>query len=227
MEYTVPLALQDYMTVIFSAIGLTLLTRMVAQIDRELGRMALLGTVLTVAGGAFKASGKLVLAMGGPDIAVLNLGLFPLVAPGFTLVAWALYQVRRYFLDQTPLRRPWLAPLAIIALFVAGSAALGMMGGPWRVVLILQATIFNAFLLIMLALAAWGRQMRGTAVLFILTLGVVLLMAQLAGKPFGIAMVWFEQISQTIAQALFAFAAGLYGREMTTSYRRLITAQPA
>jgi hypothetical protein len=228
MEYTVPLALQDYMTVIFSAIGLTLLTRMVAEIDRELGRMALIGTILTVAGGVFKASGKLVLAMGGPDIAVLNLGLFPLVAPGFTLVAWSLYQVRRHFRDQAPLRRPWLAPLVIIGLFVAGSAALGAAGGPWRVVLIMQATIFNTFLLTMLAVAAWRRQMRGAAVLFILTLAVVLVMSQMARMPINnIGLVWFEQVAQTVAQALFALAAGAYGREMTTTYRRSLAMQPA
>lgn len=228
MEYSVPLALQDFMTVGFSAIALILLTRMVAQLDRELGRIALLGTLLAVAGGTLKAAGKLVLAMGGPDIPVLNLGLFPLIAPGFTLLAWALYHVRRYFRDQAPLRWPWLVPLVLIAVFGAASFALGRAGGPWRVVLIMQATIANIVLLLMLTVAAWGRGLRLTAVLFFATLVVVLVMSQMARMPIArIELVWFEQITQTLAQALFAVAAWQYGEEMLAQYARPVAAAAA
>jgi hypothetical protein len=228
MEYTVPLALQDYMTVIFSAVGLALLTSMVAQLDRELGRMALIGTILTVAGGAFKATGKLVLAMGGPDVAVLNLGLFPLIAPGFTLMVWSLYQIRRSFRDQPPLRRPWLVPLLIIGLVGAGSAAIFNAGGPWRVPLIALASLANILMLSMLAIASWRRGLRQAAGLFVFTLVVVLVMSQLASIPFDrIEIIWFEQVSQTIAQALFAFASWQYGQQILAQYRRPLVAQAA
>jgi hypothetical protein len=229
MGYTIPLALQDYMTVIFSAFALSLLTRMAWQMDAKIGRMALIGLVLAITGGVFKATGKLILAAGGPDVAVLNLGLFPFVAPGFTLVAWALYQVRRMFRNQPPLRRPWLVPSIIIAVVGAGVLAIGMAGGPWRVPLILLATVMNIFLLGMLILAAWGRKMWLTGGLFLTTLLIVLLMSQLAGMPDpSINMVWFMQISQTIAQALFALGAWQYGEYMLTTYRQQqLIAQPA
>lgn len=228
MEYTIPLALQDYMTVIFSALGLTLLTRMISSIDRDLGRMALIGMVMVVTGGVFKATGKLVIAAGGPTLDWLYHGLFPLIAPGFTIFVWALYQVRRHFRDQAPLKRPWLVPLVLIALFGAGSIALGAAGGPWRVVLIMQATLANIVMLVMLAVAAWRRELRGAAVLFMVTLTVVLVMSQLARMPItDIRIVWFEQITQTIAQALFAFAAWQYGQVMTNSYRQRLALQTA
>ncbi|NWF81854.1 MAG: hypothetical protein HXY37_17700 [Chloroflexi bacterium] len=224
---TVPLALQDYMTVIFSALGLAILTRMIYHLDRALGRMALIGSGLVVLGGFLKASGKLLTAAGGPDLALLHQGLFPLVAPGFVLVAWSLYHIRRVFRDQPPLRRPWLVPLLAIALFAAGSIALGMAGGPWKVPLILLATIGNIGMLVMLILAAWGRKMWFTGALFVITLIVVLLMSQLANVPdMPIGMIWFEQISQTIAQLLFALGAWNYSQKIEATYGRAMAAQP-
>lgn len=224
---TVPLALQDYMTVLFSAFGLSILTRMVYQLEQSLGRMALIGTLLTVLGGTFKATGKLVLALDGPDLVWLNQGLFPLVAPGFVIVGWALYHVRRVFRNQPPLKRPWLVPLVVIGLFAAGSIALGMAGGPWKVPLILLATVGNVGLLVMLALAAFGRKMPFSGALFLITLLVVLIMSQLAGKEMPISVVWFEQISQTVAQMLFTLGAWNYSQKIEATYMRSIAAQPA
>ncbi len=228
MVYTVPLALQDYMTVLFSGIGLGLLTSMINQMDRELGRMALIGMILTIAGGTLKATGKLIMAAGGPDLPVLNLGLFPLIAPGFTLFAWALYQIRRTLRSQPPLRNPWLVPLLVIAFFAIGSTVIGINGGPWRVGLILLATLSNFAILLMLTFASWGRKLWLTGALFFTTLVVVLVMSQLAQIPFdNIGMIWFEQIAQTIAQALFAVASWQYGQEVLNTYRTNLVPQPA
>lgn len=225
---TVPLALQDYMTVIFSALGLVILTRMIYQLNRELGRMALAGTALIVLGGFLKASGKLVSAAGGPDLALFHQGLFPLIAPGFTLMAWSLYQIRRVFRDQPPLKQPWLVPAVIIAVFGIGVIALALAGGPWKVPLILLATVGNVGMLIMLALAAWGRKMWFTGALFIVTLLVVLVMSQLANmKNVSIGMIWFEQITQTVAQMLFALAAWNYSQKVEAAYARPLAAQTA
>ena len=225
---TVPLALQDYMTVIFSALGLAILTRMVFLLNRSLGRMALVGTVLIVLGGVLKASGKLISAAGGPDVALFHQGLFPLIAPGLTLVAWSLYQVRRVFRDQPPLNRPWLVPAVVIVVFGAGVLALAVAGGPWKVPLILLATVGNVGMLVMLALAAWGRNMRFTGALFLVNLVVVLVMSQLANmKEVSIGMIWFEQITQTVAQMLFALAAWNYSQKVEALYTRPLAAQAA
>jgi hypothetical protein len=223
MQYPISLAFEDYLTVVFSALGLILLTRMVLHLDGTLGRMALIGAILTVAGGVLKATGKIVMAFGGPDIPLLNLGLFPLIAPGFTLLAWSLYQIRRVFRAQPSLPRPWLVPALIIGLCFAASLALWVAGGPWRVVLIIQSSIANIALLGMLIAAAWGRRMWLTGLLFLITLVVVLAMSRMTQLPNQtLAMIWGEQISQTIAQALFAVGAWQYGQVVVASYRRLV-----
>ncbi|RRR68278.1 MAG: hypothetical protein EI684_17800 [Candidatus Viridilinea halotolerans] len=231
MGYTIPLALQDYMTVIFSGCALGLLTRMTWEIDEKLGRMALIGTGLALVGGLLKATGKLTLAAGGPDIVFMNRGLFVFVAPGFTLVGWALYQVRRIFRNQAPLRNPWIVPIAVIGVFALGSFGLSMVGGPWRVPLIMLATIANIGLLGMLVTAAWGRKMWGTGALFLCTITIVLVMSQMAEieNP-SIATVWFMQLSQTLAQLLFTIGAWQYGKFMLATYReeqQQFVAQPA
>lgn len=46
MEYTLGLALEDYLPVLFSIAGLTLLTRMIWRMERSLGQLALAGTIL-------------------------------------------------------------------------------------------------------------------------------------------------------------------------------------
>lgn len=228
MEYSVPLALQDYMTVIFSGIGLLLLALMVKRLDRRLGRMALIGVALTVLGGTLKASGKLVMALGGPDLAWLHLSLFPLIAPGFTLIAWALFQVRHLMRGEKQARQPWLVPTVVIALFGAGVLYIGMNGGPWRVPLILLSTIANFTLLILLIIAAWGRGMWLTGSLFLVTLLVVLVMSQMASLPVQtMAMVWTEQVSQTFAWGLFAIGIWQYSQYVESTYGESFSAQLA
>jgi hypothetical protein len=225
VQYTVTLALEDYLTVVFSALGLALLTRMVGQMERTAGRMALFGTSFIVAGGALKATGKLVLALGGPNLPILNLGLFPLIAPGFTLMTWALYQMRRNLQGQPLLRWPWLVPGGLSILFGTAALALGLAGGPWRVVLLVQSTLMNIATLVLLIVAAWGCKLWLTSALFLISMLVVLVMSQMASLPIQtLAMVWGEQISQTLAQMLFALGAWQYGAYITTTYRpRLVT----
>ncbi|WP_129674437.1 hypothetical protein [Candidatus Chloroploca sp. Khr17] len=227
-QYTVMLALQDYMTVIFSAIGLIILTRMMMQMDRSIGRMATIGAILIVLGGLLKASGKLIISATGTEIGWMYHGLFPMIAPGFTIFGWSLYQVRRMLREQPPLKRPWMVPAIVIGLFAVFSVVIGQAGGPWRVPLILLASIGNIGMLVMLMLAAWGRKMWTTGALFLTTMLVVLLMSQMANMTFNtIAMVWFEQISQSIAQALFALGAWQYSQAIETTYIRRMVVSPA
>lgn len=228
IDISIPLALEDYLTVIFSAFGLVLLTRMIFQMNRTLGLMALVGTVLTVIGGAMKASWKLVIASGGPDFPVLNYGLFPLIAPGFILVCWSLYNVRRTFRNQPPLSRPWLAPLVTIGIVTLGSIALSIVGGPWRLPFILLGTVGNVGMLVLLTMAAFGRKMKLTGALFIVTLVVVVVMSQMTAiKNPSIGFVWFEQVTQTIAQVIFTLAAWQYSEQVVTTYIRPMVARPA
>ncbi len=209
MEYSLALALEDYLPVIFSIIGVSLLSRAIWQRDRALGRMAFVGVGLMAIGGVLKATWKLLMAINGTDVPLFSQALFPMIAPGLTLIAVAMYNYTRLLKGKAGIRWFWLVPLIIIGLFVSGSVLIAANGGPWRVPLIMLATIANVTLLIMLAIEAWKRNMRAIAVVFIVVLVVVIGMSQMANNvPQTIAVQWFEQIAQTLAQ--LAFCLGIW-----------------
>jgi hypothetical protein len=90
-DFPLSMALQNYMPVILSGIGLFLVARMVSAAHAAAGRLALAGAALIVVAGTLKASWKLVMALSRLDLPLLSQSLFPLIAPGFTLMAWALF----------------------------------------------------------------------------------------------------------------------------------------
>ena len=228
MEYPLALALEDYLPVLFSIAGLALLTRMIWRMQPRLGPLALAGTIFVAVGGLFKASGKLVMALGGPDIAVLNLGLFPLLAPGFTLFAWALIQMRRTFRDRPISPRPWLMPTIIIVVATSISLTIAANGGPWRLVFLFVMTIANITTLSLLINAAWIRGMRPIAALFLVNLIISLVMSQMAQIPLQtITLQWIEQLVQTFGQACFLIASWHFSQQMVERYQPRLATQPA
>lgn len=215
MEYSLALALEDYLPVIFSLIGVWFIARTVYQLDRGLGVMAFAGLGLLAVGGVLKATWKLLMAINGTDIPLFSQALFPMIAPGFALIATAVYGYTRQLRGKPAIGWLWLVPVIVIALFVGGSALIASNGGPWRVPLIMLATIGNVALLLMLAVGAWRRNMRGIAVVFVVVLLVVIGMSQMATNvPQTIAVQWFEQIAQTLAQLAFCLSAWQLTRRM-------------
>lgn len=227
MEYTLALALEDYLPVIFSAIGLGLLARMVGQMDRALGRMALIGVVLTISGGLLKATWKLIIAASGIDIVWMSQSLFPLMGPGFTLMAWSIWQARRVMHGKAPQRAFWLVPTLVIVAFVALAAYVATAGGPWRLIMLAMTTLANFAILLMLAAAAWRRKMWPTGGIFCLNLVIILMLSQMAQMEQTIAFQWTEQLIQTASQGCFALAAWQISRRMEAGYRQTLALQPA
>ncbi len=228
MDANMALALEDFVPVILSGIGLTLLTRMIWELERGLGQMAAIGTVITVIGGLLKASAKVVWAVTGDDILWMSQSLFPMLGIGFTLFGWSLYQVRRVFQNKPPLSMPWLVPAIVIAIFGGFSIYVGIAGGPWKLVMLALATLANLSFHIMLIGASWKRGMRLVGALFLIDMLIVLLMSGMApSMEQTIAMQWFEQLMQSFSQGCFALASWQYGRNVLASYRQPIMAQPA
>lgn len=215
MEYSLALALEDYLPVIFSLVGVWFIARTVSQLDRGLGSMVYVGLGLLAVGGVLKATWKLLMALNGTDVPLFSQALFPMIAPGFTLIATAVYSYTRQLQGKPGLRRPWLVPLIVIALFGGGSALIASNGGPWRVPLIMLATLGNTALLLMLAIGAWRRNMRPLAVVFVIVLLTIIGMSQMANNvPQTIPVQWFEQIVQTLAQIAFCLGTWQLTRQM-------------
>jgi hypothetical protein len=174
--------------------------------------VAALGAVLTVAGGSFKALWKLLMALSGGtiDINWMEDGLFVFMAPGYTLLAWSVWQTVRA-VQGKKVFNAWLAPIILITVMFAGSYYLHTFNPAspaWERVLLsvmVLATVITGILLIVfgfrqeLPLAGW---------LFIINLvGVFLLngLARVADQT--IALQWIEESINAIAWLSFAFAS--------------------
>ncbi len=212
MEYTLSLALVDFLPVGFTAIGLYFICRMVAHINAMQGNVAALGAILTVAGGFFKALWKTFMASTGGtlDINWMEDGLFVFMAPGYTLLAWSVWQTVRSVQGKKTFN-VWLAPIIIIAIMFAGSYYLytsNPTSPAWERVLLsvmVLATVITGILLIVfgfrqkLPLVGW---------LFIINLvGIFLLNGLARMDDQTIALQWIEEAINAIAWLCFAIAA--------------------
>ncbi len=208
--YTLSLALVDFLPVLFAAIGLYFIVQMVAHVNSHQGRVAAVGVLLTVAGGLSKASWKLVMALsqGQVNLTVLDDALFVLMAPGYTLIAWSVWQTSRMVRQQKTFHT-WFPPVTLIALTFAGSIALYVASPSspaWErlllSVMVLATTVTGILLIIFafrqnLALAGW---------LLILNLLGVFTLNGMARMEQTIMLQWFEQSINALSWLVFWFA---------------------
>ena len=217
MEYTLSLALLDYLPVALTAIGLIAIARMVLHVNVLQGNLAFIGTILTILGGFFKATWKFVLAAsnGTTDIAWMDNSLFVLMAPGYILLAWSVWQTVRTVQRKNTIQT-WYPPFAIILVMFAASIFLYLAqpdSPAWERVLLsvmVAATIITGIFLIVfgfrqrLPVAGW---------LFILNLAGIIILNGLARiDNQSIALQWIEEGINTITWLAFAIAANqIYG----------------
>lgn len=217
MEYTVPLALQDFMPVALASAGLFFLAAMIARADRRAGRIALLGAWLIMLGGGLKAAWKLNMAMTGNDVAWMSNSLFVLLAPGFTLMASALWSAHSRMRGRPLDFDITLVALGMVAVILAVAFVLGLLlpaGSAWKFVLLGVTTVANVVLSVLCIVQAFRMGQRNVAALFIINIVAVLVLQGLARIPEQtIPLQWTEQLINTFSSAAFALAAWKLGRE--------------
>ena len=229
MEYTLGLALEDYLPVIFSIVGTAIIARTIMLRDRTLGLIAWFSVGLLAVGGVLKATWKLLMALNGTDIPLFSNALFPMIAPGFALLFTALFAYGRLVRGKSFNNAWFIAPLLLVAASTAGAVALANAGGPWRMAFLPLATLANCAFLMLLARVAWLRGMKGLSAAFVLVLLVVIGMSAMAPSiEQTIAVQWFEQITQTLAQLAFLGATIQLSRRMQQEVSApVFVAQPA
>lgn len=212
MEFTLSLALVDFLPVAFTAIGLMFVVRMISLMSRAHGQAATIGAVLTIAGGFFRALWKLLMAVsdGAVDINWMENGLFIWMAPGYTLLAWSVWQAVRH-VHNKPMLKAWFVPGVLILIMISSAIYLyasDPSSPAWERVLLsvlVLATVVTSILLITLSfkqnlpLAGW---------LFIVNLiGVFLLngLARIADQT--IAVHWAAESINLVSWLCFAIAA--------------------
>ena len=210
-EYTISLALVDYLPVVFSLIGMIFIVRMIHQLEESHRALAVTGVVLIIAGGVLKATWKLIMAFsaGQTDIALMSEIMFPLMAPGFTILAWAVWSSVRAYQGKSYLKPIWLGPVIIIAVFAGLTAFMATRGGTtWRMVLLMQMTLGNLASLIALIAFSIRQKMPAMAALFGVNLVLTFAMSGMAAAAEQtIANQWIEELTNTVSWMAFAFAA--------------------
>jgi hypothetical protein len=130
-----------------------------------------------------------------------------LLAPGFVLLAWAIWGTFNSNPGGTPV---WVVPVIIIVVGCGAAAvsALSKGGTRWFFILLGMATIAQTAAGCLLAWQAWRRGFNLLAVLFVFHLATVFFQASLVRLPQQtVALQWIEQINNTLSWGVFAYAA--------------------
>ena len=211
--YTLGLALEDFLPVIFSSIGLYFVSRMVKNVNARLGQMATIGWILVSIGGFLKAIWKLTMALTNSqtNIAWFDKGMFMWMSVGFTLLAFALWFMSEIRSSKRQPGRIWLGPtivlsLSVIAIFFTGFPDLTV--NTWRFILLGVMTIGNVVMVILLIQQARYNNLNKMAWLFLTNIVIVFVLSGLARMPDqSIPLQWTEQLLNTFGQGAFAYAA--------------------
>ncbi len=202
MEYTLGLALTDYIPNLAFLIGSLFLVRTVILArGKPCSRMCMAGSLLVFSGGILKATWKLVYTLGIADIQWMSQIQFILLAPGFLALL-----VTAIMLART---KPLKAPAITLAI------------APWKIPLLAIMTLSSLGAQGILTFISFKRKVPLAASLFIVAVLCMLGMSGMAsGSEQTVATQWIEEIMNSIGQISFAVACWLlyrnYAAEMTS-----------
>ena len=210
-DFTLSLALFDFLPVLFTGLAVYWIAAMAQTSDTEQSYLPFLGAALVFGAGALKATWKLTVTLTQQDISWMANALFLLMAPGFVLLVVGLWEQRRRLAGKTMPIWGWSVAWLLIVL-TYGLAAYRTWLAPvergWFMPMMSLASLGNITLTILLFMTAWGQGKRGLAFLFTVNLAMVFALipiAQVAHK--SIALHWFEEALTTFGAACFAVAA--------------------
>lgn len=218
-DYTVALALEDFLPTIFSSIGLWLIYQMISKIDEKLGRVSFVAWLFITIGGLTKGIWKLLMALTNTqvNVVIFDKGLFVWLGIGFLLMVYAYSYSRRVVENRNPRSNVWLWPIISCVSFFAIAFATGFPNpeiNTWRFVFLGVLTVSNILLLILLIQHAQRQGQTVVAVLFAFNLVISLLLSGLARIPDQtIPLQWTEQLLNTAAQGAFCYGALKFSAE--------------
>ncbi len=208
------LAIEDFVPVLLTAFGLLLIVRMIRRVDRGAGAWAALGAVLVVAGGLSRASWKLVMTAGGPDLVPLFIALYLLLATGYLLLVMALWRGWQAANGRVARAPTWATAAVALAVLLPLTAVMAPAGGRIVPLLWLFAATSGSVVASLL-LARWARAIGRTGLgwLFVVSMVVTLVLNGLArAEAQSEALQWAEQLLNTLNQAAFLLGALLLER---------------
>ncbi len=212
MEYTLSLALLDFLPVLFAALGFFYIVRLVSFVLPMQGRIAFLGGCLVVMGGLSRALWKLWMAVSGGtmNLVWLENAMFILMAPGYILLAWSVWQTARSVQGKRTFGA-WVVPCAVILFLFVISFYLyqSAPNAPaWERILLTTMVLATLLTGVLLIAFAGHLKLPLATVLFFVNLLIVLVMNGLARQSEQtIPLQWIEEAINTVSWLAFAFGA--------------------
>ncbi len=203
LNFPLSMALQNYMPVLLSTLAFYWIAQMLRAKSSVLGNLAMTGVMLAFVGGMLKATWKLSMSLTHADVALFRDGLFPLIGPGFTLMAFAVGSRR---VD----KQAWLWPLLIsgAAWVAAAAVAITVPGRMWVYVLMGLTTVANTVFMILLMRESKAQHQTLALILFVINLFGGFAMAGIGAMPNKtLETHWMEQILSTAQNAALAWGA--------------------
>ena len=209
-NYSLGLALFDYLPVALAALGLSWLAQLLAHRLPRARRVLWVAVALVIGGGLSKASWKLLWVVYQIDLVLLDTLLFILLAPGLTLLACHVAAAdpwrRTRAPDPQPLRNALLllAPVALTAAFVTFNQPAGRAG---FFTLLGAATLANCAMSAILIRWAWRCGQHFTAGIFLFSIVLILALSGLSRISAGAAdRQWLAECLNALAHGSFALA---------------------
>ena len=210
-DFTPALALYNFLPVTLTGLALWYLSRYVAVQDPAGHGLATLGGGLILCGGLAKAIWKLIVATTGTDLGWLANALFPLMAPGFALLAVALWGAVGHQRGRRVPAGRWRIGLAVVLIaFAAAALRQWVLEVPrgWFLPLLTLASLGNlATSLLLIGLSIHLRRW-DMVILFAVNLLMIFALQPIAMiQPKPLALHWLEQSLTALGTACLALAA--------------------
>lgn len=193
---TIPMALVDYIPVLFFALSAILLLKDLYHMMSK-GAYALLaaGALMIVAAGFFKATWKLLYAANICDFEALNRCFFPMLATGFLLAGAAMVCLLVFRQHQAVLS------VAVPAVFTGTMIFVSMM-------------VLGALgLCVSLTIIALRMKKRSAAILFLLAFVFMMMMGYLSSRDFAEPLMnWMAEGVNVVGQGMMLFALHILHR---------------
>jgi hypothetical protein len=211
-NYTLGLALFDYLPVIAAGFGLYLICKYCASLAGYDGFWIVLIPAIALTGGVLKASWKLLYALSGSNFVWMSDQLFFFLAPAYVMMAGlVLSSLRARNRGETLPRNWWLAPL-LIALGIIATALylyLNVASRTWAVVLLATLSLANLLFLLTLVTHAAKRRNWLAVAAFAGNLVLSYLLVWLARQPQTAELQWIEEFLNLGNNSLLAIGAWL------------------
>ena len=210
-NYTLGLALFDYLPVIAAGFGLYLICKYCALLVNYKSHWIIAIPAIALTGGSLKATWKLIYALSGVDYRWMSEQLFFLLAASYLLMATLIVSSLRASRKGFELNKNWWYTPAVIAVIVMVTAQylkLNTDGSTWSVMLLATLSLANLTMLLALILHSIRRQVWYAGSAFAINLLLTYVLVNLARIPEQtVDLQWIEEFMNLANNSVLAIGA--------------------